>query len=126
MTPDEHLAVALRLRELAHELTQRNQSIAAGEMLWGAANRIIKAVNLRHGIIPADRPLRRNTVIRHLEAQYQGSPTLRQGLSAVGRLHGHFYNSDLSDQQIASYTRGAENFIAALLNLPETHAIPQA
>ena len=125
MTPDEHLGVALQLRELARELARRNQTIAAGEMLWGAANRIILAINLRLGIIPAGRTLRRNTVVRHLDAKYQDTPTLRQGLGAVGRLHGHFYNSDLSDGQIALYTRGAEAFIAALLNLPETRSIAQ-
>ena len=38
--------IARQLWEIAHELAQRGQAIAAGEMLWGAANRILLAVNL--------------------------------------------------------------------------------
>ena len=126
MTAEEHLAIARQFRDLAHDLLRRDQAIAAGEMLWGAANRIILAINLRHAIIPADRPLRRNTVVRHLDAQYQNLPTLQQGLSIAGRLHGHFYNSSLPSERFATFIGDAEAFIAALLNLPETLAISSA
>ena len=95
-------------------------------MLWGAVNRIILAINLRHGIIPPGRPLRRNTVVRYLDAQYRTTPELEDGLSAVGQLHGHFYNSNLAQSDIERQTRNAETFIAALLNLPETLAISSA
>ena len=118
--------VARQFRELAHELLRRNRAIAGGEMLWGAVNRIILAINLQHGIIPAGRPLRRNTLVRHLDAQHQTAPELEDGLSAVGRLHGHFYNSNLTQSQIERQTEETEAFIAALLNPPETLAIMQA
>ena len=126
MTAQEHLAIALQFREIAHELLRRNQSIAAGEMFWGAANRIILAINLQHAIIPADQPLRRNTVVRHLDAKYRNLPTFQQGLSAAGRLHGYFYNSNLPSERLAAFIRDAETFIAALFNLPETAAISSA
>ena len=126
MTAHEHLNMARQLWELAHELAQRNQVVAAGEMRWGAANRIILAINLHYAIIPANRPLRRGTVIKHLDDQHQSAPALEQGLDAVGRLHGHFYNSNLLEQRLDEYTQVAEAFIDALLNLPETRAIPQA
>ena len=145
MTAQDHLAIALQFREIAHELLRRNQSVAAGEMLWGAANRIILAINLQHATIPAGhtptlegaagisaatgpagRPVRRNTVVRHLDAQYQNIPTLRQGIAAVGRLHGHFYNSDLPAERLTAFIHDAETFISALFNLPETRIILQA
>ncbi len=94
-------------------------------MLWGAVNRIILAINLRHGIIPPGRPLRRNTVVRHLDAQYRTTPKLEDGLSAVGRLHGHFYNSNLIQSDVEQQTEDAETFLSTLFNLPETLAIPQ-
>ena len=125
MTAQEHLNIARQLWELAHELAQRNQVVAAGEMRWGAANRIILAINLHYAIIPADRPLRRGTVIRHLDAQHQSAPALEKGLDAVGRLHGHFYSSNLLEHRLEEYTQVAETFIAALLNLPETRGIAQ-
>ena len=126
MTAQEHLDVARHLWELARELIRRDRVIAAAEMLWGAANRIILAINLRYQIIPAGRPLRRRTLLRHLEQQNQRGHTLRRGLDAVGKLHGHFYNSNLSVTQLAAHFQEAEAFIAALFNLPETGAISQA
>lgn len=126
MTAEEHLAIARQFRDLAHDLLRRDQTIAAVEMLWGAANRIILAINLRYAIIPADRPLRRNTVVRHLDAKYQNLPTFQQGLSAAGRLHGYFYNSNLPSERLAAFIRDAGAFIAALFNLPETRAISSA
>ena len=123
MTAQEHLIIARQLRELAHELAQRGQGMAAGEMLWGAANRIILAINLQYGIIPPGQPLRRGTVIRHLDTQRRSTPTLQHGLNAVGRLHGHFYNSGLTPGKFDQHIGDAETFIAALFNLPETLAI---
>ena len=125
MTAQEHLIVARQFRELAHNLNRQGHVTAAGEMLWGAVNRIILAINLRHGIIPPGRPLRRNTIVRYLDAQYQTTPDLEDGMSAVGDLHGHFYNSNLTQSQIEEHIGNAEVFIAALFNLPETRAITQ-
>ena len=118
--------IARQLWDLAHELAQRDQAIAAGEMLWGAANRIILAINLQLGIMPPDRPLRRGTVVRHLDMLHRSTPTLQHGLNAAGRLHGHFYNSNLIQSDVEQQTEDAESFIAALFNLPETRAIPSA
>ena len=117
--------IARQLWELAHELAQRGQAIAGGEMLWGAVNRIILAVNLQHGIIPSDRPLRRGTVVRHLDTLHRSTPPLQYGLNAVGQLHGHFYNSSLTPGKLSQHTGDAETFIAALFDLPETLAIMQ-
>ena len=124
VTVQEHLLIARQLRELARELAQRGQAIAAGEMLWGAANRIILAINLQYGIMPPSQPLRRGTVIRHLDTQRRSTPALQHGLNAVGQLHGHFYNSDLTPGKFSQHTGDAEAFITALLDLPETLAIP--
>ena len=126
MSAQEHLIIARQLWELARELAQRGQAIAAGEMLWGAANRIILAVNLHYGVVPSDRPLRRGTVVRHLDTLHRSTPTLQHGLNAVGQLHGHFYNSSLTPGKFSQHTGDAEAFIAALLNLPETRAISPA
>ncbi len=118
--------IARQLWELAHELAQHGQAIAAGEMLWGTANRILLAVNLQYGIIPSDRPLRRGTVVRHLDTLHRSTPTLQHGLNAAGRLHGHFYNSNMIQSDVEQQTEDAEAFIAALFNLPETAAISSA
>ena len=126
MTDREHLIVARQFWELAHDLRQQDQVTAAGELLWGAANRIILAINLRHGIIPAGRPLRRNTVVRYLDAQHETTPVLLDGMDAVARLHGHFYYSNLTELAITQHTADAEAFIAALFNLQETSALSQA
>ncbi|MYC33562.1 MAG: hypothetical protein F4X64_10345 [Chloroflexi bacterium] len=126
MIAQEHLIVARQFWELAHNLNQQGHVTAAGELLWGAVNRIILAINLRHGIIPPSRPLRRNTIIRYLDAQHQTTPDLEDGMSAVGDLHGHFYNSNLTQSEIERRTGNANVFIAALFNLPGTHVITQA
>ena len=125
MTAQEHLIVARQFWELAHNLNRQGHVTAAGELLWGAVNRIILAINLRHGIIPPSRPLRRNTIVRYLDAQYQTTPDLEDGMSAVGDLHGHFYNSNLTQSEIERRTGNAEAFISALFNLPETRTITQ-
>ena len=118
--------IARQLWELAHELAQRGQDIAGGEMLWGVANRVILAINLQLEIMSPDRPLRRGTVVRHLDMLHRSTPTLQRGLNAVGRLHGHFYNSNLTQEDIDQHTGDAEAFIAALFNLPEARAISPA
>ena len=125
MNAQEHLDVARQFREISRQLARRNQT-AAGEMLWGVAHRIIQAINIQYGIIPAGRPLRRGTVVRHLDTQHLTTPRLEDGLGAVGRLHGHFYNSNLTEERLAVNIQEAETFISDLINLPETLAIAPA
>lgn len=47
---------------------------------------------------------------------------LLDGMDAVGRLHGNFYNSNLTELAITQHTEDTETFITSLFNLPETSA----
>ena len=126
MGENEHLEVARRLTELADRLYQDGDDVAAAEMLWGAVNRIIVAIALRHQLATPGSQPRRGQVIYHLTRNHiAGRPAtmdLQAGLSAPRELHGHFYNSYLDADGIAERVSDTKSFIADLLNLYHQHA----
>ncbi len=68
MTPAERLAEARGMAILAGELQVRDILTAAGEMLWGAVNHIIKAIVDHHGLVmPNGNPMLRRPAMDHLQ-----------------------------------------------------------
>lgn len=125
MNEEEHLEVARRLTDLADWLYQDGDDVAAAEMLWGAVNRIIIAIALRHRLTTRGRQPRRGQVVHHLIVNHiagrQAAMDFQGGLSAPRELHGHFYNSHLGPDELAERVADAKSFIADLLNLYRQH-----
>ena len=126
MGENEHLEVARRLTELADRLYQDGDDVAAGEMLWGAVNRIIVAIALRHQLAAPGRQPRRGQVLHHLVSNHITDRAVARyiqgGFSAARELHGHFYNSYLDADGVAERIADTKSCIAALLNLYHQHA----
>ena len=124
MTPAERLAEARGMAILAGELQVRDILTAAGEMLWGAVNHIIKAIVDHHGLVmPNGNPMLRRSAMEHLQQINPRIPSLEHGLIVVGELHGHFYNKHMSDSQHTTAMTATFELIAYLLNRPEVRAI---
>lgn len=125
MDEDEHLEVARRLVELADRLYRDGDDVAAAEMLWGAVNRIINAIALRHRLSDAGLSPRRGAVLHYLASrQINGQQTarmMRRGQAAAGALHGHFYNSHLGPDELAERVANTRIFITVLLDLYHQH-----
>ena len=117
MTASENLAVARRLSDLADRLYADGDDVAAAEMWWGAVNRIITALALRHGLTAGHQQPRRGQVIHHLVSSHQAGTTLHDKLGAAGALHGHFYNSHLTPNGLAIRVAETRVFIADLIGL---------
>ena len=119
-----HLEVSQRLHILGHELIDKGDLIPAGEMLWGAVNRILTAIATHHPHIGINgEHTRRGIIIHSLGREYPDPARLINGMNTVGTLHGHFYTSSLSAASVELSIRRTDEFIALLLNLPQTRAI---
>ena len=105
---------------LAAELQARGILTAAGEMLWGAVNHIIAAIADHHGLLRA-RPL----VMERLQQADPRDPPLRDSLTVVGELHGHFYNGHMSGARHAGAMTASFQLVEYLLGRPEVLAIGQ-
>ena len=121
MDEQEHLAIARRLEELADRLYQGGDDVLAAEALWGAVNRIINAIAIQQGLAGSERLPRRGVVLHHLTtldiADQQTNRVIRIGMDVAGELHGHFYNSHLSPDEVAEQVADAWVFIAYLTGL---------
>ena len=121
MTDAEHLAIARRLAELADRLYRDGDDVLAAEALWGAVNRIINAIAIQQGLSGNGTLPRRGVVIHHLISRQlvdqQTARTIRIGTDVAGELHGHFYNSHLSPDEVAERVADAWVFIAYLTGL---------
>ena len=115
MTASENLAVARRLDVLADRLYGDGDDVAAAEMWWGAVNRITSALALQHGLTAGNRQPRRGQVIHHLVSSHQAEMNLHDKLGAAGALHGHFYNSHLTPNELAIRVAETRVFIADLV-----------
>ncbi len=125
MTPAERLAEARGMTILAAELQARGILTAAGEMLWGAVNHIIKAVVDHHGLVMDNGdPMRRRSAMEHLLQVDPRKPPLDDSLTVVGQLHGHFYNKHMGEAQHAAAMTASFDLIAYLPGRPEVQAIP--
>ena len=121
MTEAEHLAIARRLAELADRLYQDGDNVLAAEALWGAVNRIINAIAIQQGLAGSGRLPRRGVVLHHLASQQitdqQTNRMIQIGMDAVSDLHGHFYNSQLTLDEVAVKVAAVRVFIADLIGV---------
>ena len=124
MTPTERLAEARGMAVLAAEFEGRGILTAAGEMLWGAVNHIIKAIVDHHGLMKDGKVLSRSLAMKHLQTVAPRNPPLDDSLAVAGQLHGHFYNKHMSEGQHAAAMMASFDLVQYLLNRPEVQAIP--
>ena len=117
MTEQEHLQIARRLNAIADRLYQDQDEVAAGEMLWGAVNRVLNAIALRHGLDNDGRMPRRGSVVHYLISSGLVGGDAQRGMYSAGELHGHFYNSHLPSDGMAERVAAARVFIADLIGL---------
>ena len=110
---------------LAGELQVRGILTAAGEMLWGAVNHIIKAIVDHHRLVMNnDSPMSRRPAMEHLQRVDPRDPPLEDSLTVVGQLHGHFYNKHMSEAQHTAAMTASLELVGYLLNRREVQAIP--
>ena len=121
MTEQEHLQVAVRLNEIADRLYQERDEIAAGEMLWGAVNRVLNAIALQRRLDSDGQLPRRGAVIHHLVSGGLAEPNIQHRMYSVRALHGHFYNSHLGPESVSERIADTKSLIADLLNLYHQH-----
>ena len=121
MTEAEHLQVAQRLIVLAERHRREGDDVAMAEMLWGAANRVTKAISLQHELGSGHRLPRFGSVIHHIINDHQIELNLQQGVEAIGALHGHFYNSHLEPDALTRHVADAQTLIDNLLDIYDRH-----
>ena len=121
MTEQEHLQVAIRLNEIADRLYQDRDEIAAVEMLWGAVNRVLNAIALQHRLDSDGQLPRRGAVMHYLVSDGLIDRNTQHRIYAAGELHGHFYSSHLTPNELAVRVATTRTFIADLLNLYRQH-----
>ena len=113
------------MAQLASELLGRGLTTAAGEMLWGAVNHIIKAIVDHHGLVMNNgRAMPRRPAMEHLQRVDPRDPSLEDSLSVVGQLHGHFYNKHMGEAEHAAAMTASFELVEYLLTRVEVEAIP--
>lgn len=117
MTEQEHLQVARRLSEIADRLYQDQDEVAAGEMLWGAVNRVLNAIALQRRLDSDGKLPRRGAVLHYLVSGGVLGGDAQWGIYAAGQLHGHFYNSHLTPDGVAVRVAETRAFIADLIGV---------
>lgn len=117
MTEPEHLAVARQLAAMAEQLYQDGYDVIAAELFWGATSRVLSALAIQHGLAAGNQQPRRGQVVHHLVSSHQAGIILHNRLDVAGELHGHFYNSHLTLDEVAERVAAVRVFIADLLNL---------
>ncbi len=116
MTSDERIEVTRLYRTLANRLSLERESVAAGEMLWGAVHNVIQGIGTQHNLLdPGRREIRRAAVIAHLVEDHDQDIALFNGLSSAGVLHGHFYNHHLLAEVHQELMRATMGYIDTLL-----------
>ena len=122
MTEQEHLAVARQLAAMAERLYRDGYDVIAAELLWGAASRVLSALAIQHGLTAGNQQPRRGQVVHHLLNAHPVESDLHYGLDVAGELHGHFYNSHLTPDEVAERVAAVRVFITDLLNRYQQHA----
>lgn len=109
---------------LAAELQSRGILPAAGQMLWGAVNHIIKAIVDHHGLeMNNGNPMSRRPAMEHLQNLGPKDLPLDDSLTVVGQLHGHFYNKHMSEVRHTEAMRASFELVEYLLARAEVQAI---
>lgn len=117
MTEQEHLAVARQLAAMAEQLYRDGYDVIAAELFWGAASRALSPLAIQHGLTTGSQQPRRGQVVYHLVSSHQAGIILHNKLDVAGELHGHFYNSHLTPDEVSERVAAVRVFIADLLNL---------
>ena len=120
MNYEDHVAAARTFLSAAEILS--NLGMAAAEMVWGAANQAIDAVNhrmliTRHAGSNRDR-LR---VLQRIGRAHGVERELANGFSVVlNKLHSHFYAGSLTAEQLEHEMRNGVLFANRMLELAES------
>ena len=101
MNPNDHLVLARQLRADSDDLWERGRVHLAAEALWGVVNHLASAVlkHERQDDVDTNLSERRNLVHR----LFAGNPSTRyiyESWSWAGSLHCHFYNGNLTPEQL--------------------------
>ncbi len=124
MTPSQLRDSARGYRDTSVYIMDSVNPVAAGELLWGAVDQLTRAVALHYGLVRGGRPLRRRPVLEWMDATRPDLLSLSPRFPIVARLHGHFYNGNLSLDLLQFYSAAGLELIDDLLNHPLTTAIP--
>ena len=119
MTLQERLEVAQQYQNLADQLVLDGANAAAGEMLWGAVHNVIQAIGIQHGLLGGADEIRRMAVMHHMINRHGYDVSLRVQLRTAGRLHGHFYNRNLPEDDLLGLMQATRQYIDALANIAE-------
>ncbi len=101
MNPDEHLALARQLRADSSDLWDGGRVHLAAEALWGVVNHLASAVLKHERQNDTDTNLSERRNLAH--RLFAGNPSTRyiyESWSWAGSLHGHFYNGNLTPEQL--------------------------
>lgn len=101
MNPNDHLLLAHQLRADSDDLWEQGRAHLAAEALWGVVNHLASAVLKHERQNDADTNLSERRNLAH--RLFAGNPSTRyiyESWSWAGSLHGHFYNGNLTPEQL--------------------------
>ena len=119
MTWQEHYAIARSLRQRADWLFGRNETQYACEGIWGALHYASKALAERFGRTRGQ-SLRDGHIPTRPNAQNDVRLRIRQW-RASNLLHRHFYNSNLSDNQLVQNRAEATGLLEEAFAALDSH-----
>ena len=120
MTFQERINVAEEYLRLSNRLVREDEYTAAGEMLWGAVHNVIQAIGMEHDLLGDKEEIRRAAVVSHLVNVHGYGDFLYDQLRAAGRLHGHFYNRNLSEQDMPGLIPATQQYVSRLFSIAGT------
>ena len=122
MNYEDHIAATRMFLSAAEILSDLGMGMAAAEMVWGAANQAIDAVNHRMGVMRhASSNSDRRRVLQRIGRAHGVERELANGFRTVSsRLHNHFYMGNLSAEQLEREMRNGMLFATRMLELAES------
>lgn len=123
MTETQHAAISEMLIETADTLAQSlRTSLAAGELLWGAAFHACSAAD-HHPDEPHRQPQTRRElreIINRLSVDRQTRKTFLDAVDqTVRRLHNNFYSGQLSNDELSHDIRIGTSFVQQVLRVTQ-------
>ena len=122
MNYEDHVASARMFLSAAEILSDLGMGMAAAEMVCGASNQAIDAVNHRMGLNrhPGSNRDRRRVLQRIGRAHGVEVELVRGFRAASSRLHSHFYTGNLSGDELEENMRLGIAFATRMLQLAES------
>ena len=122
MNYEDHVAAARTFLSAAEILSELGMGMAAAEMVWGAVNQAIDAVNHRMMITRhASNNRDRRRVLQRIGRAHGMERELANSFSAVlSNLHSHFYKGDLPPDALERHMRNGVLFATRMLELAES------